>query len=228
MTPYILNIHTATETAIINLSLGPHTLHTVINTETKQHAAFLHTAINSILKKEDMVMKDVSAVGVTSGPGSYTGIRVGLAAAKGFCYALKIPLIIYNSLELMALSTINFIKDSNALYCPMIDARRMEVYTAIYKYNMKEVEPPSAQILNENSFEEYSNAPKLIFSGSGIKKFQHLTKLPASCFSDIAISTEALTYFSWKKYQQSECENISSAQPLYIKEFYTTSKKLLL
>ena len=228
MIPYILNIHTATETAIINLSLGPRTLNTIINTDTKQHAAFLHPAIKVILKKEGIVMKDLSAVSITIGPGSYTGTRVGLAAAKGFCYALKIPLITYNSLELIALSTINFAKDSDALYCPMIDARRMEAYSAIYRFNMEELEPPCAKILDENSFRDYLNVSKIIFSGSGSKKFQHLTKLPGSYFPDIEISTKVLTLLSWGKYQKSDFENIYSAKPLYIKEFFTTSNKPLL
>lgn len=228
MIPYILNIHTATETAIINLSCGPRTLLTIINTDTKQHAAFLHPAINDILKKKGILMKHLSAVSITSGPGSYTGMRVGLAAAKGFCYALKIPLITYNSLELIALSTIGFAKDSNALYCPMIDARRMEVYTSVYNSNMEELEPPSAKILNENSFQDYLNVSKIIFSGSGSEKFQHLTKIPGPFYPDIEISTEVMTLISWGKYQKSDYENISSAQPLYMKEFYTASKKLFL
>lgn len=225
MRPYILNIHTATETAIVNLSVGPRTLHTITNADTKQHAAFLHPAINGILKKEGIIMKDLSAVGITSGPGSYTGIRVGLAAAKGFCFGLKIPLITYNSLELIALSMISFAKEGNALYCPLVDARRMEVYTAIYKFNMEEVEPPSSKILDENSFQDYLNKSKVIFSGSGCKKFQHLTKMPGSYFTDIEISTEVLTLLSLGKYEKSDFENISTFQPLYIKEFYTTSKK---
>lgn len=228
MIPYILNIHTATETAIINLSLGPRTLHTIINTDTKQHAAFLHPAISKILKKEGIIIRDLSAISITSGPGSYTGIRVGLAAAKGFCYALKIPLISYNSLELIALSTIGFTKDRDALYCSMIDARRMEVYSAIYRFNMAEVEPPSAKNLDENSYQDYLNTSKIIFSGSGSKKFHLLTKMPGSFFPDNDISTKALTLLSWGKYQKSDFENIYSSQPLYIKEFYTTFKKQLL
>ncbi|MEO8569406.1 MAG: tRNA (adenosine(37)-N6)-threonylcarbamoyltransferase complex dimerization subunit type 1 TsaB [Ginsengibacter sp.] len=227
MTPYILNIHTATETAIINLSKGPYTLQTIVNPDTKQHAAFLHTAVDSILKTEGITMKDLKAVSVTSGPGSYTGIRVGLAAAKGFCYALKIPLITYNSLELTALSTIRFVQDKDALYCPMIDARRMEVYTGVYKFNMEEVAPPSAKILEENSFRDYLEASKIIFSGSGIKKFQQLSKIDDThCFCDVEISTEAMTMLSWEHHKKSGFENISFAEPLYLKEFYTTLKKI--
>ena len=95
---YILNIHTATETAIINLMENEKILATFTNTETKEHAAFLHTAVKELLQRHDIDLKDLAAIGVTSGPGSYTGIRIGLATVKGLCYALKIPLIIYNSL----------------------------------------------------------------------------------------------------------------------------------
>ncbi|MEO6219483.1 MAG: tRNA (adenosine(37)-N6)-threonylcarbamoyltransferase complex dimerization subunit type 1 TsaB [Ginsengibacter sp.] len=223
MIPYILNIHTATETAIINLSKGPETLRTFINTDTKQHAAFLHVAINEMLQQEGITMKVLNAIGITSGPGSYTGIRVGLAAAKGFCYALNIPLITYNSLHVMALSAADFVKDADALYCPMIDARRMEVYTAIYKFKMEEVEPPGAKVLTEKSYENYLKF-KIIFSGSGTKKFKNLTNLPDSYFADTAISSETLTKISWEKYQHSTFENILYAEPLYIKEFHTASK----
>ncbi|MEO8862667.1 MAG: tRNA (adenosine(37)-N6)-threonylcarbamoyltransferase complex dimerization subunit type 1 TsaB, partial [Ginsengibacter sp.] len=145
---YILNIHTATETALVSLADGPVVLGTLTNEETKQHAAFLHLAIDKILKDRQIAIKELEAIGVSSGPGSYTGIRVGLAAAKGLCFALNIPMITYNSLELLALSAIDFAKDKEGLYCPMIDARRMEVYTALYKFTEEEVFGPSALILS--------------------------------------------------------------------------------
>ncbi len=226
MMPYILNIHTATEIAIVNLSLGARTIFTARNINTKQHAAFVHEAVNDVLTSEGITAKDLNAIGVTSGPGSYTGMRVGLAAAKGFCYALQIPLIAHNTLELIALSTIDFAEDREALYCPMIDARRMEVYSAIYDFNMKQVEPPGAKILNEDSFRDYLEKFKIIFSGSGSKKFQQLVKTPASRFVEIDISTEVLTKASREKYKKSDFEDVSTIYPLYMKDFYTTSRKL--
>lgn len=224
-TNYILNIHIATETAIVNLSDRERTLHSVVNIETKQHASFLHNAINDVVKSEGITLKDLSAIGVTSGPGSYTGIRVGLSAAKGICYALKIPLITYNSLELIARSSIDSAKETDSLYCPMIDARRMEVYTAIYRYNMEEIEAPSAKILDENSFIEYVGRLNIIFSGSGSKKFKNISNASGFYFADIEIATEALTYFSWQKFQNRAFENTYSSKPLYLKEFQTAFKK---
>jgi tRNA threonylcarbamoyladenosine biosynthesis protein TsaB len=214
---HILNIHTATETAIINLMGDQEILGTFSNHETKQHASFLHTAIKELLQYHSIDIKNLNAIGVTSGPGSYTGIRVGLATAKGLCYALKIPLITYNSLELMAISTTNLAKDNTAFYCPMIDARRMEVYTAIYNYDIEEMTPPSAIILDENSFGEILNCCKIFFSGSGSYKFQQITKHASAVFLNHEISAESFAKIAWKKYLKNDFENVPHAQPLYIK-----------
>ena len=219
---YILNIHTSTETAIVNLARDGETLHTIFNDDTKQHAAFLHSAVKEILEKEGINLKKLDAIGVTAGPGSYTGIRVGLSAAKGFCYALNVPLITFNTLEVMALSAANTEKDKEAFYCPMIDARRMEVYTALYSFDLGEIEAPSAKILDENSFRKYNSSPKIVFSGSGSKKFSKLVQSSNFLFKDILISSESLTSFSWQKFQKADFEDVGGARPLYIKEFYTT------
>src|SRR5487761_2671007 len=114
---YILNIHTAPETAVINLTADGKVLGSALNHEAKQHAAFLHAAIHELLQNQGIDIKDLDAIGVSSGPGSYTGIRVGLATAKGLCYALNIPLITFNSLEIIAHSSAESIKDFDGLYC---------------------------------------------------------------------------------------------------------------
>jgi tRNA threonylcarbamoyladenosine biosynthesis protein TsaB len=214
---YLLNIHSATETAIINLMAGREILSTLCNHETKQHASFLHTAIKELLQEQGIGTKNLNAIGVSCGPGSYTGIRAGLATAKGLCYALNIPLITYNSLELLALSARNTAKDKIALYCPMIDARRMEVYAAAYNYNMEEIYSPAAVILNENSFGELLNGRKIFFSGSGSFKFQQISQHADFVFLKQDISTEAVAEIAWKKYENNDFENVPYAQPLYIK-----------
>ena len=223
--PYILNIHTATETAIINLVKNGEVLGTVSNDHAKQHATILHTAIRQLLKTNDLDIKELNAVGVSLGPGSYTGMRVGLASAKGLCYALSIPLITFNSLELMALSAIRFANDDAALYCPMIDARRLEVFTAIYTCTLQEMLPPTAMILDEDSYAEFLVFDKIYFSGSGIEKFQGLNKSSNSIFINETIDTKSLAEISWKKYLKNDIENLPYSQPLYIKDFYTISKK---
>lgn len=222
---YILNIHTATETAIVSICCGEKVLATSINKDPKQHAAFLHSAIHVILQENDILISQLKAIGVTNGPGSYTGIRVGLATAKGLCYALKIPLITFNTLEVMALSAVENIQDKNALYCPMIDARRMEVFTAVYNYDIKAIIPPSAMIITENSFEEKQQLHPIYFFGNGSQKFKNQAKnIPHSYFIDQEITSKELCKISWGKYQKKEFDNVAYAEPLYVKEFFSTYK----
>lgn len=222
---YILNIHTATETAIVNLTKEGEVLETLINDDTKQHAAFLHTSIKEILQTRKIDIKKLDAIGVSSGPGSYTGIRVALSAAKGLCFALNIPLITFNSLELLARSAAYFVKDINALYCPMIDARRMEVFTAVYNYTLQELIRPSAIVLDENSFVDILNLNEVYFSGSGSPKFKNINNSVNSFFINAPVSTESLTEISWEKFKKNEFENVTDTKPLYIKEFHTVLRK---
>ena len=221
---YILNIHTATETAIVTIADDSVVLATLTNEESKQHAAFIHLAIDKLLKDQHLAIKDLDAIGVSSGPGSYTGIRVGLAAAKGLCFALNIPMITYNSLELMALSAIDFAKDEKGFYCPMIDARRMEVYTALYTSNEQELTAPSAMILNEDSFAQILRSGKVYFSGSGADKFKKIIKNPNAIFLPLVISPDSMAKLSFKKFNKNEFVEAAYFNPLYIKEFGTILK----
>ncbi len=222
---YILNIHTATEKAIVALSNEEKLLDVLINEDPKMHASFLHQAIFQILQKNDVSNKQLKSIAVTNGPGSYTGIRVGLATAKGLCFSLKIPLITFNTLEVMALSAAQFIKDKDALYCPMIDARRMEVFTAVFDYSLNEIIPPTAMILDENSFPEISENQPVYFFGSGSEKWQKILHgLPGAQFIDQEIEAADLCSFAWKKYRQNAFEDVAYASPLYLKEFYFSQK----
>ena len=219
---YILNIHTATETAIVNICNGPEILATLFNPDTKQHASFLHTAIEQLLSENKIQMHQLKAIGVSNGPGSYTGIRVGLAAAKGLSYALQIPMITFNTLEAMALTTINEIKNERTYYCPMIDARRMEVYTAVYNYHLKEMIPPQAMVLTGNSFEEISQQQEVVFFGNGSEKFKLLASDLKRIFSTVnEISSDSLGEIAWKKYLEHSFADIAYSEPLYLKDFHS-------
>lgn len=219
---YILNIHTSTETAIVNVCDEKKVLTTITNKEQKQHAAFLHSAIRQILVDNNIKTNELKAIGVTGGPGSYTGIRVGMATAKGLCYALKIPLLLFNTLEVMALSAVESIGDKKALYCPMIDARRQEVFTGVYNYELDEVSPPSSMILNENSFSALLQKSPIYFFGSGSGKFKLLGKNSTKRFfiDELDITSQALCNFSLIKLKNINLKKPSQAQPLYIKDFY--------
>ena len=223
--PYILNIHTATETAVVTLCCGSTVVDSLMNHEMKQHASFVHTAAHNLLRRNQVEINNLDAIGVSIGPGSYTGIRVGLAAAKGLSYALSIPLVTHNSLELLADSLINIVADANALYCPMIDARRMEVYTAIYDFRLQEILPPSAAILDENSFSEILKENIILFTGSGSDKFKTLLKNSNSIFITSHISPASLAKISFQKFEKKRFENVAYVSPLYIKDFHTISKK---
>ncbi len=225
---YILNIHTTGEKAIVNLSNEARVLSTATNDKQKDHASFLHIAIKKNLQDNDIAFTDLKAIGVTGGPGSYTGIRVGLATAKGLCFALKIPLMVFNSLELMAFSAIEDLEgvDKQSFFCPMIDARRMEVFTAVYDKNLNEINPHSALVLNEKSFEDLIQNNLFYYFGSGADKFKKLVENPSKNLHYILsdISSESLAQFSWNKFQKNDFENLIKAEALYVKEFYTTAK----
>ncbi|MBA2250622.1 MAG: tRNA (adenosine(37)-N6)-threonylcarbamoyltransferase complex dimerization subunit type 1 TsaB, partial [Chitinophagaceae bacterium] len=140
----ILNIDTCTENAIVSLANNDVIIGTMNNSNQKDHASFLHTAIKNLLDKSGILISQLNAIAVTAGPGSYTGIRVGMAAAKGLAYALQIPLISLNTLEVIAMCSIIQSENKDAFFCPMIDARRMEVFTAVYDQFLKEIIAPCA------------------------------------------------------------------------------------
>ena len=223
---YILNIHTATEEAIVNICNGEIVLASVYNNNPKQHAAFLHVAIKQLLSGQNISPKQISAVGVTKGPGSYTGIRVGMAAAKGLCFALGVPLITLNTLEVMALTLIMEIKDVNGIYGPMIDARRTEVFTALYDFNRKEILSPGAIILDEFSFNKIPATQKVYFSGSGSSKYETMNvNALATFYPTITISSNALAMCTYSYYHRGKFDDVAWSQPEYLKEFYTPIKE---
>lgn len=224
---YLINIHTTGETAFVNLSKKDHVLGTVYNHDFKTHAKFLHPAIDDLLKENNIAPIDLSAICVTDGPGSYTGIRVGLAAAKGFCYALKIPLITHNTLDVLAKSAIQKINDSWSLYSPMIDARRMEVYTGVYNFQNKRLLEPQALILEASFAEDFTRNKNVYFFGSGSMKFHsHIeNELSNYSFADIDISPEAMAGMSYIRFLARDFSDLAYSEPNYLKDFVSTTKK---
>lgn len=219
---YLLNIHTSEENAIVNLCNSGEIINTLTNDEQKRHAVFLHPAIRQVLTDNNVKLNDLKAIGVTAGPGSYTGIRVGLATAKGLCYALNIPLLLFNTLEVMSFSAIESIGDTTALYCPMIDARRQEVFTGVYDHQLNVISPPSSLILNENSFGDLLSQYPVYFFGSGSGKFKQLAKNSYKMFFEegLNITSQSLCDFSWIKFNSGDFENPSQARPFYLKDFH--------
>ncbi|HLY69169.1 MAG TPA: tRNA (adenosine(37)-N6)-threonylcarbamoyltransferase complex dimerization subunit type 1 TsaB, partial [Puia sp.] len=163
----ILNIDTAGDTASICLAKNGEILALLHNTNQQDHAAWLHTAIDQMMQNAKHEFRDLSAVAISAGPGSYTGLRVGMAAVKGFCYALHIPLITESTLALMAFAASLQLKNKKAFLCPMIDARRNEVFTALFTSDLEEIAPATAMILDEQSFSDYFSNNTIAFFGSG-------------------------------------------------------------
>ena len=222
----ILNIDTATEKAHVSFAKDGLILHAVYNGSQKEHASFLQSAIKELTIITGVKLADISAVAVTAGPGSYTGLRVGMASAKGLCYALKIPLITMNTLEILALSAIHFFSGNGepVLFCPMIDARRMEVFTAIYNKDLTICMTPSAVVLDESSFANQLLQNKILFSGSGFEKWKRICKSVNALFEDISILPEAMSKYSAGLYFERNFTELAYSEPFYLKEFQTVIK----
>src|SRR5206468_9976016 len=160
-----------------------------------------------------------SAISISMGPGSYTGLRVGMAAAKGLCFALDIPLITINTLKLMASAA----KDgAKHLLCPMIDARRMEVFTAVYDQELREVAAPSNLVLTENSFQSLLERHPIVFFGNGSPKFRQLTKNSQAFFKESRFTAANMVDLAYSSFLSGEFANLAYSEPFYGKEFYST------
>ena len=215
----LLNIDTATESGSIALSRDGKIAMVMVNEDQKDHAAWIHNAIDEMMTQSGHSLKELDAVAVTAGPGSYTGLRVGMATAKGLCYALHIPLITESTLKMMARAALETIQQKDVLYCPMIDARRMEVFTAIYDADLNEVLKPQPMILDERSFSDQSN---IIFFGSGSQKFKSLSN---ASFADVRYNASHLAALAHNKFEMKDFTDLAYAEPVYLKEFYTHTRK---
>ena len=218
----ILNIDTALDTASVCLSEKGNVLQLSSSENQKDHASWLHIAIAELLQKSGYMIKDLQGLSVSIGPGSYTGLRVGLAAAKGFCYALKIPLITVSILKILAFAVK---EEAIDIICPLIDARRMEVFTAAYDKELREKISPHALVVDEKSFASFLSAGKVLFCGNGVKKLQPLISNSNALFSNTMADASHLARLSFNCYKNKEFADLAYAEPLYIKEFYSASRK---
>ncbi len=222
----ILNIDTATEYASVCLSDGNTILAIEENFEQKNHAAFLQPAIKKIQNTLQFQLSSLHAIAVTAGPGSYTGLRVGLASAKGLCYALNKPLLLINTLQVMAYALAkNYQADkTNLLFCPLIDARRMEVFTALYNNHLEPIINPSATIVDENFLKEELKENTIIMGGSGSKKMLQLITHENIIFSTTVHNATDLAAIATQQFENKQFTNLAYSEPYYLKEFYTAKK----
>ena len=220
----LLNIDTAISTASISIAKDGHILGEEINIDQKEQGAFIQPAIQSIAKNIGVRLSELSAIAVVAGPGSYTGLRVGMASAKGLCYALGKPLITIGTLNLLAYQAINeagiIHENIPTLYCPMVDARRMEIFTAVFDKELNTVLPPCAMIIDENSFANLLLNNKIIFFGNGALKWEQINKQRNTVFFELKSKPLYMNELSFKKYLANDFADTAYAEPMYIKEFY--------
>lgn len=221
----LLHIDTALEKAFVGLSRNGVLLMELENAVQHDHAAFVQPAIRHVLDKCSFSMNDIDAVGVTTGPGSYTGLRVGMASAKGICYALNKPLVAVTTLEVMAAAAIEAFPGFDA-YCPMIDARRNEVYAALYEPAMKVVLPPHAAILSVDFFAQELQYKKILFFGSGASKWKQMDVFSNNAsFEKVAYNGKHLVKLLLKSFKNNLFCNLAYTEPLYIKDVHFAGPK---
>ncbi len=220
----ILNIETATEICSVSLAKEDKLIALKEHKEGLQHAKLLTVYIEEIFKENGIAIKELDAVAVSKGPGSYTGLRIGVSAAKGIAYAGNIPLIAISTLQAMAhgVAASSDFQEKTWL-CPMIDARRMEVYTAFFDLNNKLQKEISADIIDENSYADILNQHHVVFFGNGAEKCKKAIQSPNAQFiDDILCSAEHMVELSYKAYQNKQFEDVAYFEPFYLKDFIAT------
>jgi len=229
----ILHIETATPVCSVALSVNG-----ILTTYKDHHEANIHASkltvfIQEILNEAKLKIGDLHAVAVSKGPGSYTGLRIGVSVAKGICYALDIPLISVHTLDAMVAG---FLADhaerytADTLFCPMIDARRMEVYTAIFDGNKEIIRAVAARIIDETSFDEFVEKQPIVLFGEGANKFVTLFEdnLAIHIYHGFLNSARYLIQEASLRYQKKQFEDLAYFEPFYLKDFVpTTPKKLV-
>jgi tRNA threonylcarbamoyladenosine biosynthesis protein TsaB len=229
----ILNIETSTEVCSVSLAENGNLLHKKESAEGMNHSRLLTVFIDELFAESNISLKKLDAVAVSKGPGSYTGLRIGVSVAKGLCYGLEIPLISVNSLESLGIyAALNYMQfsevkpESGPLFCPMIDARRMEVYTALYNANGEEIRPISAEIINGDFLQKELEKHPVLFLGNGAAKCKNLLTNPNAIFAGPeATSAGFMQQLSEKKFQLQQFEDVAYFEPFYLKNFVATIPK---
>ncbi|UAM96987.1 tRNA (adenosine(37)-N6)-threonylcarbamoyltransferase complex dimerization subunit type 1 TsaB [Polaribacter litorisediminis] len=220
---FILNIETSTKNCSVSIAENGKILKIKeLNNGNYSHAEVLHSFITDILKAANLPIHKIDAIAVSKGPGSYTGLRIGVSAAKGLCFALQKPLISIDTLTSLAHS----ISVNSGCIVPMIDARRMEVYASVYNHKHEELRDIRAEIIDENSFLEYLEKDKVYFLGDGAQKCKGIIRHKNAVFVDDKLpSAKEMAVLSYRKYKKSDIENVAYFEPFYLKDFVVIPEK---
>lgn len=223
MSTYILNIETATTNCSVSLSKDGETIILKEDNDTSySHAERLHIYMESVLKEANISANELNAIAVSKGPGSYTGLRIGVSSAKGLCFALEMPLISVSTLKALAYQ----VELDKGCIVAMLDARRMEVYSAIFDANHKQIRETQAQILEESSFAEYLEKGVVYFIGSGVDKTKTLIAHPNARFVENKLpSANEMSPLAYHKFKISDTEDVAYFEPYYLKDFVALKPK---
>ena len=231
---YFLCIDTATSVCSVVLAHNDKVLSGRESTDEMAHASNLGVFIKQVMDEAAVSISKLDAVAVSKGPGSYTGLRIGVSTAKGLCYGAGVPLISVETLQIMAygmyLNAISGFADKlipdSALYCPMIDARRMEVYTAVFNHKIQVVKETTAMIVRDNSFESLLQQTQIVFAGSGSKKCKTLLQHENAFFMDDFVhSASHMVGIVLEAYRKKKFEVLAYFEPYYLKDFIATVPK---
>ncbi len=220
----LLNLETATTNCSVSISKDDQIIALKENNaENYSHSEQLHIFIKEALQEASLSFSDIEAVSISKGPGSYTGLRIGVSAAKGLCFSLDVPLISIPTLESMARQVE---LQAGEIVIPVLDARRMEVYSCVYDADYQEIRETRAEIIDEGSFAEYASASKVYLIGSGAEKCRGVLEHPNFQFEETIVpSAREMAPLAFKKFQAKQFEDVAYFEPYYLKDFVIQSKK---
>lgn len=188
------------------------------------HSQKLMLLVRDLMERVGLMPGELQAVAVSSGPGSYTGLRIGVSIAKGLAFAHQIPLIGVDTLEAMAQQVTPFVREAD-LIIPMMDARRMEVYTAVFDASLRKLEPVEPRVIESNPFLEYLIERRIFFLGDGVKKLKEILTHPQSVFLEKFNSAASVGELAFKKFEEKKFEDLAYFEPNYLKEFRVIASK---
>ncbi|WP_457618906.1 tRNA (adenosine(37)-N6)-threonylcarbamoyltransferase complex dimerization subunit type 1 TsaB [Lutibacter sp.] len=220
---YILNIETATKNCSVSVANNGETITLKeLNSGEYSHAEKLHEFIEEVIRKSKIELSDLKAVAVSKGPGSYTGLRIGVSAAKGLCFALEIPLISVDTLKTLALS----VSITEGCVIPLLDARRMEVYSSVFDSKNKKIRGVKAEIITEDSFNDFLIKQKVYLVGDGVEKCKGVIVNKNAVFIDDKLpSANEMAMLSYEKFKKNDIEDIAYFEPFYLKDFVALKSK---
>ena len=230
----ILNIETTTHVCSVALTGNGHLISLREDHEGRSHASLLAYFIEKILEQEHVGVEDLDAISISQGPGSYTGLRIGVSTAKGLCYGADKPLVAVSTLQALTQGLLDVLKattnsppvDAHTILVPMLDARRMEVYSAFLNHRLEFIRDVQAEVIDESSYQDWLRDHHMVFFGDGALKCRELITHPHAWFVEgIVPSAQHMARLSEEKYQAGEFEDVAYFEPFYLKDFIATKPR---